>query len=234
MGPITSYRSRFASATLVFARALACDIDGLDTLVREAEGLIPPAYREALRRANLEPMELSSPREKADCRLGLRLGTQIASSFMRGVNPSCDRLLAPVGAEWVPPPRDEASTTFARCFDLAWSSRVSAIVLDTAQLCAWQAFASSMTAAQLEYNRCYLSVANEASFGATFFQRPFEPGAFALVPRDDVRWRTMLATIRSRYGEQTGLLSFACEIGKSDAESGISPQNLLRRKGEVG
>lgn len=214
------------------ALAQAPSPEDLQILVDEAKGFIPPEYQDALAAAQSgDGMEMAfpSPVERADCRFGVRSGNQIATSLMRGLKPSCDRLLAPIGTEWIPPAQPEASSAFGRCFDVAFSRQVTSIVFDTAQLCAWQGFEASLTAAQVEYNRCYLAVASDAA-NASFVLTPFAPGTFAMIPRDTERWQNLLAGIRSRYGQQTGYLTMACEVGKSDAESGVPPQNLLQRQ----
>lgn len=206
----------------------------LQILVDEATGQIPDSYEASLKAllesgSNGMSKAFKTPIERADCRFGGKSGNQIATSLMKGLKPSCDRLLAPIGNEWIPPLNETSSSAFGKCFDFTFSLRVSQIVFDTAVLCAWQGFESSMTSAQIEYNRCYISVANEVEF-SSFIIDPFQPGKFALIPSDTERWNSMLARIRSTYGNQTGFLTMACEVGKSDAESGILPQNLLKRK----
>lgn len=199
-----------------------------DQLDNELNGLLPPEYLMATE----SPLPLggafATARDGADCRNGLRFGTRLATSLVERLAPSCHDLLNPIGSEWLPPAQQGASTVFRGCFDHAWSKRVIRHVYDTSRVCASQVLGDTLTAAAVEYRRCYLEVAEfAAETGSVFVANPFTPEANALVPRDDRRWDELLRSLRTLNGQDSGFIRLACELGKSDAESAMPPRAFL-------
>lgn len=201
------------------------------------EDSLPPAYLEArdqVKSTGTETYEATfpTPRLRADCRNGYRIGQSIGGRLVRAFQPSCDDLLNPLGNEWLPVtsgsgPSGKPGEPLGMCFARGFASRMVRHVYDTSMACAWQLNADVLFAAQIEYNRCYLKAAEQAATAELAFANlPFRPGEYTLIPRPDMRWDEFLDLVRGGYGEQPGVIDFACEIGLADAQSAKEPRQL--------
>jgi hypothetical protein len=103
MGPVSlSLGIAVLMMTLAPLPGSAQTVTELDQIVDDFRGVIPPEHLEAVNKRQNDPEDgFVSSLDRADCRAGKRFGSQLAQSVLSRLKPSCDKLLAPSGDEWI-------------------------------------------------------------------------------------------------------------------------------------
>lgn len=192
---------------------------------------IPKEYYD-LPTAGFEAVFSQAGTDSGRCWKAYMNGRNLGYNFAKSLSPSCEELILPLAEgsdnEWTVPAiiAQKGENVVNLCNRLGYAAGFETTILNTSLYCSQQYEASVVNAVQLEYNRCYKSIASEAILqGASFVANSsLLPNENILVPKESAGWQSFVDSITK--DENSPLLQNACRIAISHAERKQDPINF--------